>query len=95
MEGPMALCGKDHKKLIARLNRIAGQVCGIRKMVENDRPCMDVLKQIAAVSGAVRGVGMLVLEDHLRGCVSDALRDNRKNAAMIGDVVAIFNKFAK
>jgi DNA-binding FrmR family transcriptional regulator len=91
----MALCGKDHKKLVDRLNRIDGQVCGIRKMVEDDRPCMDVLKQIAAVSGAVRGVGMLVLEDHLRGCVSDALRGNRKNEALIGDVVAIFNKFAK
>jgi DNA-binding FrmR family transcriptional regulator len=91
----MALCGKDHKRLIARLNRIEGQVCGIRKMVEEDRSCMDVLKQIAAVSGAVRGVGMLVLEDHLRGCVSDALQGGRKNEAAIGDVVTIFDKFAR
>jgi DNA-binding FrmR family transcriptional regulator len=91
----MALCGKDHRKLIARLNRIHGQVGGVRRMVEDDRPCMDVLKQIAAVSGAVRGVGMLVLEDHLRGCVSDALRGDRRNEALIGDVVAIFNKFAR
>ena len=91
----MSLCGKDHKRLVDRLNRIEGQVCGIRKMVENDRPCMDVLKQIAAVSGAVRSCGMLVLEDHLKGCVSDALRSNRENEALIDQVITIFNKFIK
>jgi DNA-binding FrmR family transcriptional regulator len=91
----MALCGEDHKKLRDRLNRIEGQVCGIRKMVEDDRSCMEVLKQIAAVSGAIRGVGMLVLEDHLKGCVSDALRGKKENEALIDQVIAVFNKFVK
>jgi DNA-binding FrmR family transcriptional regulator len=95
MEVPMALCGEDHKKLLDRLSRIEGQVCGIRRMVEDDRSCMEVLKQIAAVSGAIRGVGMLVLEDHLKGCVSDALRGKRENKALIEQVIAVFNKFVK
>jgi DNA-binding FrmR family transcriptional regulator len=93
----MALCGEDHKKLLDRINRIEGQVRGIRKMVEADRPCMDVLKQIAAVSGAMRGVGMFVLEDHLKGCVTDALRtkQGQDNEALIDQVLAVFNKFIK
>lgn len=91
----MGLCGEDHKKLIDRLNRIEGQVRGIRKMVEDDRDCMDVLKQVAAVSGAVRGVGMVVLEDHLKGCVSNALRSKQKNEVLIEEVITVFNKFIK
>ena len=91
----MTLCGEDHKKLLDRLNRIEGQIRGIRRMVEDDRSCMDVLKQIAAVRGAIRGVGMLVLEDHLKGCVSDALRSKRDNEALIDQVIAVFNKFVK
>jgi DNA-binding FrmR family transcriptional regulator len=95
MEVPMALCGEDHKRLLDRLSRIEGQVCGIRRMVEDDRSCMEVLKQIAAVSGAIRGVGMLVLEDHLKGCVSDALRGKKENEALIDEVLTVFNKFVK
>ena len=41
----MALCGEDHPKLVARLNRIEGQVRGLKKMVEEDRDCLQVLKQ--------------------------------------------------
>jgi DNA-binding FrmR family transcriptional regulator len=91
----MKLCGSNHKMLIDRLNRIEGQVRGIRKMVENDRSCMEVIKQIAAVSGAVRGLGMVVLEDHLKGCVSDAIRSHPKNKALIDQVLTVFNKFSK
>ena len=91
----MALCGEDHNKLIARLNRIEGQVRGIRKMVEEDRDCMDVLKQLAAAGGAIRSVGTVVLEDHLKGCVSDSLRSKKGNEALIEQVIALFNKFSR
>jgi DNA-binding FrmR family transcriptional regulator len=93
----MRLCGDDHdhKRLIDRLSRIEGQVRGIRKMVEADRPCMDVLKQIAAVSGAVRGLGLVVLEDHMKGCVTDALRGASGDEDLIEQVMTIFRKFAK
>ncbi len=49
----MALCGSDHKALLDRINRIEGQVRGLRRMVEEDRDCLDTLKQGAATSGAI------------------------------------------
>jgi DNA-binding FrmR family transcriptional regulator len=60
----------DHKDaLLKRLRRIEGQVRGIQKMVEDERYCIDVLTQLAAVTSALDGVGLLVLEDHVRHCV--------------------------
>ena len=90
----MALCGSDHKALLSRINRIEGQVRGLRKMVEEDRDCLDTLKQIAATSGAIRSLGMVILEDHLKGCVADAVRDKGDNSKLIHQVIEIFNKFS-
>ncbi|BEQ13032.1 metal-sensitive transcriptional regulator [Desulfoferula mesophila] len=91
----MALCGDDHAKLIARINRIEGQVRGLRKMVEEDRDCLQVLKQVAAAGGALRSLGALILEDHLRGCVATAIKTRDHENEAIGQVVDIFNKFSK
>jgi CsoR family transcriptional regulator, copper-sensing transcriptional repressor len=91
----MALCGEDHKKLIDRISRIDGQIKGIRKMVEEDRDCRDVLKQIAATVGAMRSLGMVLLEDHLKGCVSRAIRADANHEALIREVTDIFFKFTK
>ena len=91
----MALCGEDHDKLLARINRIEGQVRGLKKMVEDDRDCMQVLKQIAAAGGALRSLGAVILEDHLKGCVATALRNEDNESDMISQVVDIFNKFSK
>ena len=91
----MALCGDDHGKLIARINRIEGQVRGLKKMVEEDRDCMQVLKQIAAASGALRSLGAVILEDHLKGCVATAIKTQEHEGDVIGQVVDIFNKFSK
>jgi len=91
----MALCGDDHKSLLSRINRIEGQVRGIRRMVEEDRDCLDILKQIAATSGAVHSVGMMILEDHLKGCVSNAVRNKTDDDKLIHQVIEIFNKFSK
>ena len=90
----MALCG-DHDKLVHRLNRIQGQVSGLRKMIEENRDCFDVLKQIAAATGALRSLGAVILEDHLKGCVADAIRAHDHDEDLIGQVVDIFNKFSK
>ncbi len=91
----MALCGEDHKKLIDRISRIEGQVRGLRKMVEEDRDCLAVLKQTAATSGAVRSLGMVILEDHLKGCVTRAARDRGRHEELIGEVIRLFNRFSK
>lgn len=60
---------KMKDSLIARLNRIEGQVRGIKGMIEKDIYCDDVLNQIAAVQSAMRGVGKLLLENHLKSCI--------------------------
>jgi CsoR family transcriptional regulator, copper-sensing transcriptional repressor len=59
--------------LIARMRRIEGQVRGIERMISEDRYCIDVLTQIAAVSTALESVALEVLDRHVESCVSDAL----------------------
>ena len=63
----------DKKRLLSRINRIEGQVRGIGKMVEQDRYCVDVLTQIAAIRAALDSVAMNLLEDHAHGCVARAV----------------------
>ena len=59
--------------LVKRLRRIEGQVRGIERMVEDDRYCVDILTQIAAVETALEAVASKVLEDHVTHCVAGAL----------------------
>lgn len=91
----MPLCGEDKRKYINRLNRIEGQINGLKKLVEKDAPCMSVLKQTAAAYGAVRSFGSEVLNEHLKGCVSDAMKNKENNEELIEEVMKIFDKFTK
>ncbi|KMY67430.1 CsoR family transcriptional regulator [Desulfocarbo indianensis] len=91
----MALCGDDHPKLIARINRIEGQVRGLKKMVEENRDCMQVLKQVAAAHGALRALGAIILEDHIKGCVTTAIAEHDHESEAIAEVIEVFNKFSK
>lgn len=61
------------EKVLARLRRIAGQVEGIARMIEEDRYCVDALLQIAAAQAALGQAGNLVLRSHVETCVADAL----------------------
>ncbi len=72
----------NNKSVINRLSRIEGHVRGIKHMVEEDTPCPDVLVQIAAVRSALNRVGEIILEDHLRNCMVDAVRDGDFDQAM-------------
>ena len=65
---------EDKSAVRARLKRIEGQVRGINQMVENDRYCIDVLQQVAAVTRALQGVALRLLDDHLAHCVVNAVR---------------------
>jgi DNA-binding FrmR family transcriptional regulator len=58
----------------ARLRRIEGQVRGIARMLDEQRPCMEVLEQIASVQAALRGVGKTVLRNYLQRCATQAIR---------------------
>ena len=64
---------KDKEALVKRLHRIEGQVRGVEKMVEDDRYCIDVLTQIAAVNTALESLAFKILDEHVRHCVAGAL----------------------
>jgi CsoR family transcriptional regulator, copper-sensing transcriptional repressor len=64
---------KDKPALVKRLHRIEGQVRGIEKMVGDDRYCIDVLTQIAAVNTALESLAFKILDEHVRHCVAGAL----------------------
>lgn len=59
----------DKSKLLSRLARVEGQIRGVARMVEDDRYCMDILTQISAINSSMQNIGLLLLEDHIRGCV--------------------------
>jgi CsoR family transcriptional regulator, copper-sensing transcriptional repressor len=64
---------KDKEALVKRLHRIEGQVRGVEKMVEDDRYCIDVLTQVAAVNTALESLAFKILDEHVRHCVAGAL----------------------
>ena len=85
------------KKTGDRLKRIEGQIAGIRRMVEEDRYCVDVLTQTSAAVSALRGVEDVVMQNHLNTCVVDAIRndDPTQQQEKIDEVMAVIGKFRK
>lgn len=65
---------EEYKKLINRLNRIEGQVRGIRNMLENDAYCVDILTQASAINAAVNAFEREILAQHIRTCVTEDLK---------------------
>jgi DNA-binding FrmR family transcriptional regulator len=65
----------DKDKYLARLKRIEGQARGIHRMVDEEQYCIDILTQISALTSALQGVAVGLLDDHLKHCVTDAVRE--------------------
>jgi DNA-binding FrmR family transcriptional regulator len=68
----------DVEKLCQRINRIEGQLGGIRRMLENDEPCDEIIIQLNSAKSALQKISQIVLEDHLDHCVIDALREGER-----------------
>jgi DNA-binding FrmR family transcriptional regulator len=85
------------KKASDRLRRIEGQIAGIRRMIDEDRYCVDVLTQTTAVVSALRGVEDLVMQNHLTTCVVDAIRseDEGQQQEKISEVMTVIGKFRR
>ena len=66
---------KDKSSLLARMKKIEGQAKGIQQMIEDDRYCIDIVQQLSALSAAADEVALLILQDHIEGCVTDAIRE--------------------
>lgn len=60
--------------LVSRLNRIEGQVRGVRRMIESDTYCDDVLNVISSIQAALHGTSLLLLENHMKSCVTDQIQ---------------------
>jgi CsoR family transcriptional regulator, copper-sensing transcriptional repressor len=74
---------KDKDALVKRLHRIEGQVRGIERMVDDDRYCIDILTQIAAVNTALEAVAIKILDEHVRHCVAGALSSGDEQDARV------------
>ena len=84
---------KEYQGLINRLNRIEGQVRGIRGMVENSAYCTDILMQVSAVTAALNAFNKELLASHIRTCVAQDIRDGKDD--IVDELVATLQKLMK
>lgn len=84
---------EEYKRLIHRLNRMEGQIRGIRGMVENDAYCADILVQCAAVTAAMNAFNRELLSSHIRACVARDIREGKDET--IDELVATLQKLMK
>ena len=84
---------QEQKKLINRLNRIEGQIRGIRNMIERDAYCTDILVQSAAVNAAVNAFNKELLASHIKGCVARDIREGDDD--VIQELVDTLQKLMK
>ncbi len=68
---------KEFKDLITRLNRIEGQVRGVKSMVEDERYCVDILTQVSAIQSALNSFNKVLLSQHIKSCVVDDIREGK------------------
>ena len=91
---PLPIYGDElNADLTARLNRIVGQVQGVARMVEEQRPCLEVLQQLASVQAALRGVTKTVLRNYLERCATEAIRSG--DTGVYDDLMEAIYKFVK
>ena len=84
---------EEYRSLLNRLSRIEGQIRGIRKMVETDTYCIDILTQVSAANAALNAFGKELLANHIRSCVADDIRNG--NDETIDELVATLQKLMK
>ena len=84
---------QEYKDLIHRLNRIEGQVRGIRKMVEKDAYCTDILIQVVAVNAALNSFNKILLANHIRTCVTQDILEGKEET--VDELVTVLQKLMK
>lgn len=84
---------KTKQNLITRLNRIEGQVRGLKGLIDKDTYCDDVITQIAATQAALNSVAKLLLEGHMKSCVLERIQEG--DTAVLDEVLVTFQKLMK
>ncbi|WAH38143.1 metal-sensitive transcriptional regulator [Alicyclobacillus dauci] len=87
--------GSNKSNLLSRLKRIEGQVRGIQKMIEEDRYCVDIITQLAAVKSATHQVALNLLDSHAHHCVKEAITHGNDGEAKIEELMDVVRKFTK
>ncbi len=84
---------KEYKDLLNRLNRIEGQVRGVKTMVENDAYCVDILTQVSAITAALNSFNKVLLANHVRTCVAEDIRNGKDE--VIEELVGTLQKLMR
>ena len=84
---------KEYKDLINRLSRIEGQIRGIKKMVENDAYCIDILTQVSAANAALNSFNKVLLGEHIRTCVTNDIKEGKTET--VDELVSTLQKLMK
>ena len=82
----------DTKPLVGRINKIAGQVQGVGRMIEENRECPEILHTISAIHSALRSLEAKLLEDHVRHCVTDAATNPVLLEKRLEEIVALYKR---
>jgi len=93
---------ETREKILGRVRRIAGQVAGVQRMIEQDRYCVDILNQISAARSALDALGVELLTGHLETCVLGSDKEGRhatakamKPKALVAEVRAVLSRFLR
>ncbi len=84
---------RERTKLLTRLKTVEGQIRGIEKMVENDAYCPDIVMQVSAVTNALNSFNKLLLAAHIRGCVTEDIREGKEDK--VDELCAMLQKVMK
>ena len=82
---------EDKKNLINRISRISGQVDGVKKMIENDRYCPDILIQLASIEKSIKSLSSIILDNHMYSCVIKGIKEG--DESKIDEVIDLFRRF--
>jgi DNA-binding FrmR family transcriptional regulator len=86
----------QQRALVTRLNRIEGQIRGIRRMVQEPRLCVDILQQLAVAEAALNRISLAVFRFHVEKCVPDSLSaSDTERSSALSELVDIFDRFAR
>ncbi len=83
----------DKKEILVRLRKLEGQLKGIQRMVDGDKYCVDVLNQLSSVVAATQKVAAIILTDHIKGCIRDALIRDEHSDDHVNELVTVIERF--
>lgn len=90
------LDAEEQQAIVTRLNRVEGQVRGIRRMVQEPRLCVDILQQLAAAEAAMNRISLAILKFHVEKCVPEGIdRGEPERTRRLSELVDIFDRFAR